>query len=139
MTITDDQFVPASIGYFSERYKQFASLADLNPDGLWCALNNAEAFNKMKWATEDMELPAVAGVVKLCLPFITAEHEERRNHLKKGIGAIVCCVMEANHFQKTGTKKAVPPVPERVFRKGEVYRPLPSDSNEDEAQHEMRD
>ncbi|SEO42076.1 hypothetical protein SAMN02787149_10115 [Pseudomonas sp. Snoq117.2] len=54
-------------------------------------------------------------------PMLENVPSEDIDYVKKGIGAIVCAIMETNGFEKTRTKKAVPPFPHRVFSRGEVY------------------
>jgi hypothetical protein len=56
------------------------------------------------------------------LGFSSASWYHLFDYVKKGIGAMVCAIMEANGYEKTGVKKAVPPFPYRVFSRGEVYR-----------------
>ena len=122
MTLETHPFCPVQREKFLSNYSHFADQLEGPGGELWRILNSEESFQKMRWATEDMELPAVAGVVRVCAPFVKSAPEKKRNRLKQGIGAMVCAVMDANGYEKTGKKKAVPPVPERVFSVGECYR-----------------
>ena len=74
-----------------------------------------ESYVKTVCATVDLHLPGVAGVAEDCAHVLTPVGKGVRNQF---CGAVVCCLMEANSFQKTGTKKAVP---HKAFSKGEVY------------------
>jgi len=42
---------------------------------------------------------------------------------KQFIGGVVCSLMEANGYQKTGTKRATP---NKAFSKGEFYVAVPA-------------
>jgi hypothetical protein len=113
-------FRASSLEDFSSQYKQFKSVPEDYPE-LWALLNSDEAFQKMRWATLDLNLPAVAGVAKECEQHIKGVPARRRDWVKKAIGAMVCTVMKENGFKKANRKKAVPPMPKRIFRVGEVY------------------
>lgn len=76
----------------------------------------------MRSATECWGYPAVAGITFLIAPILENVPTEEVDYVKKGTGAIVCAIMEANGYEKTGVKKAVPPFPYRVFSRGEVYK-----------------
>ena len=114
-------FIVVDIEDFKKKYRHFGPLVMGAAALLFAAINTEESFRKMVWATEDMDLPAIAGIVKICAEIILAAPEEMRDQMKKCAGAIVCAVMEANGYVKTGVKKAVPPVPVRVFKVAEVY------------------
>jgi len=61
--------------------------------------------------------------VKVCAEAILATTpNKKRLTLKRSIGTLVCAVMEANGYAKTGIQRAVPPVPERIFHAAEVYQ-----------------
>lgn len=76
----------------------------------------------MRSTTECWGYPAVAGITFLIAPILENVPTEEVDYVKKGTGAIVCAIMEANGYEKTGVKKAVPPFPYRVFSRGEVYK-----------------
>lgn len=123
MSSTKKAFKASSLKDWPAKFRHFLSVVEENGE-LWALLNSEESFQKMRWATLDLNLPAVAGVVKQCAPYVKkAAPAKRKDWLKKAIGAMVCVVMENNEFETTGQKKAVPPVPERVFRVGEFYQP----------------
>ena len=86
-------------------------------------LNSEEAFTHMRVVTDALELPAIAGVVKLLSePIMNTSPNSKRMSLKRSIGTLVCEVMEANGYVKTGIQRAVPPVPARIFSAAEVYK-----------------
>lgn len=107
---------------FGAKYRNFAPLS-LSREGapIFDLLNTAAAFERMVIATEELDLPAVAGIARACGPHIEAAAPERQDYLKKYVGAVVCCVLEANGFAKAGRKRAVPPCPTRLFRTAETY------------------
>lgn len=122
MSITYPTFVPAKATTFEQKYRNFAPImnrADLN---LWSELNNEAAFSHMRSATECWDYPAVAGITKQVAPILDHLSKAEQNHIKKAIGAMVCCIMEANGYIKTDIKRSVPPIPCRVFSRAEVYQ-----------------
>lgn len=122
MILSYPHFREASREDFQAKYRNFAPLLDRADLQLWPALNNAGAFSHMRSATVCWEYPAVAGITFLIAPILESLTSEEVDYVKKGVGAIVCAIMESNGFEKTGVKKAVPPFPHRVFSRGEVYR-----------------
>lgn len=79
-----------------------------------------ESFNNARVATLVFGLPAVAGIAEACWQAVQQQNDiEWRDFVKQYIGALVCTLMEANGFEKTGEKRAVP---HPKFTKGEVYR-----------------
>ena len=117
-------FVPADEQAFRNKYRNFAPLLDRGDLQLWKELNNEAAFSLMRAVTFSLELPAVSGIARLVSPILSKVEETERDYIKKGVGAIVCSIMETNGFRKTGTKKAVPPVPQRVFNRAAVYQAI---------------
>ena len=77
-------------------------------------------YDYARAATLVFDLPAVAGVAKACTEaFSQQDKVEWRDFIKQYVGALVCALMEANGFEKTGEKRAIP---YPGFTKGEVYR-----------------
>lgn len=67
----------------------------------------------------NLEMPAVAGIARSCYQQIQVQKEVSfSNFTKQFMGALVCTLMEANGFRKTGRKKAIP---HPMFTKGEFY------------------
>ena len=114
--------VPAQGSEFRLKYRNFAPIMDRADLDLWAELNNEVAFSHMRSATECWDYPAVAGITKQVAPILEQFSTAEQNHIKKAIGAMVCCIMEANGYIKTETKRSVPPIPCRVFSRAEVYR-----------------
>lgn len=115
-------FVAADESTFRQRYTNFAPLLDRGELELWERLNNDAAFQLMRGVTLAQDLPAVAGITKLVASLLEQVDGSEFDYIKKGIGAIVCQIMEANGFQKTGIKRSVPPVPRKIFNRAELYR-----------------
>jgi hypothetical protein len=84
---------------------------------------SVKSFIKAEVFTE-LGLPAVTGVAERCYSVAKDEEEIKwRGYLKQFIGAVVCALMEANNYSKTGNKASVP---HHAFTKGEVYKLLGS-------------
>ena len=67
-----------------------------------------ESYVAARAAVVNHDLPAVAGVAKICYDAVGGlKTTVEWNSLKQYIGAIVSTLMVANGFKKTGTKKAV--------------------------------
>jgi len=122
MLVKYAEFIPANPETFREKYRNFAPLLDRADLRLWDELNNEAAYSHMRSATECWEYPAVAGVTRLMAPLLVKVPEAELDYVKKGIGAMVCCIMESNGYCKTGIKRSVPPIPLRVFSRAEVYQ-----------------
>lgn len=108
-----------SVDDFADRYKQYGQFARGNGYFLYALLVSPASFVKAQVATVDLDLPAVAGVAKTCYESVQGQTSiEWSRFVKQFIGAVICCLMEANGFKKTGTKKAIP---YHAFTKGEMY------------------
>lgn len=102
------------------KYPTYGNLVRNEGKFLFDLIMSPESYVRARVATEDFELPAVAGVAKICFQTMEANPTDKKFELlKQFIGAVVCVLMEANGFEKTGTKKAVP---HHAFTKGEFYR-----------------
>ncbi len=108
-----------SVDEFGTHYRQYAQIANGDGRFLFDLIMSPICFIRAQVATLDMDLPAVAGVAKVCYQAVM-EHRtiEWSGYVKQFIGAVVCALMEANGFRKTGTKRAIP---YHAFTKGEVY------------------
>lgn len=116
-------FRPVDMETFAKTHpSQFNELSANSFDFLGF-INTEESFTNMRVVTDALELPAVSGVVKSCAEAILATTPNiKRSSLKRSIGALVCAVMEANGYAKTGIQRAVPPVAGRIFHSSEVYQ-----------------
>jgi hypothetical protein len=103
---------------FAKGYPQYGPFAKGNGYFIFETIMTPQNFLSAKVCTE-LGFPAVAGVAESCLKAIEKQDAiEWGGFLKQFIGAVVCTLMEANGFRKTGKKKAVP---HPAFTKGEVY------------------
>jgi len=79
---------------------------------------NPESFMACSYATK-LNLPAVAAIAYECDKAI--KDLGSKNQLKQFIGAVVCSLMEANEYEKTGVKKSIP---HKAFSRGEFYKKI---------------
>lgn len=110
--------IPSKEDFFSKKqYKIFNNvMKDQTGINLFDAIMTPESFLRCKIVTE-FDLPAVAAVAEKCKEIVENLKEELQ--LKQFIGAVVCCLMEANGYEKTNKKKAIP---HDAFSKGEFYK-----------------
>jgi hypothetical protein len=110
-----------SVDEFAAHYRQYGQFARTEGRFLFDLLISPASYLRARVATVDLDLPAVAGVANICYRAVqTQTAVEWSGYLKQFIGAVVCTLMEANGFEKTGTKRAIP---HPAFTKGEFYRP----------------
>jgi hypothetical protein len=105
-----------SVEDFGARFRQYKNHAAGEGRAVFDLLMTPEALIYSKVATE-MEFPAVAGIAEKAMREIHS-HREHTDFDKQFIGAVVCVLMEANGYHKTGTKKSIP---HKDFTKGELY------------------
>ncbi len=111
-----------SVDDFAERYPQYGTLARNDFHFLFELLMSPDAYIRARVATLDLDLPAVAGIAKLCYQAVQGQPGTEWNSLlKQFVGAVMCSLMMANGFEKTETKRAIP---HHGFTKGEFYRPI---------------
>jgi hypothetical protein len=104
---------------FGERFPQYGPFARNEGNFIFNTIMNPFSFFRARFATE-MNLPAVSGIAEICFHETTQQNIIPFNgFLKQYIGALVCSLMEANGYSKTGTKKAIP---HHAFTKGEFYQ-----------------
>ena len=104
---------------FERRFPQYGPFARNEGNFIFNTIMNPLSFFRAKFATE-LNLPAVSGIAEIC--FHTTDQQNTipfDGFLKQYIGALICSLMEANGFSKTGKKKSVP---HHAFIKGEFYR-----------------
>ena len=112
-----------SIDEFADRFPQYGNFAKNEGRFLFEKLVSPECYIRARVATE-LDLPAVAGIAKISYQVVREQSSlEWRGFLKQFIGAVVCSLMEANGFEKTGIKKSVS---DPNFTKAEFYRELAS-------------
>ncbi len=101
-------------------YPQYGPFARANGKFLFDLIASPTGFVNARVATEELALPAVAGIAKICYEAVQIQTVVAWDgYLKQYIGAVVSVLMQMNGFQKTGTKKAIP---HPAFTKGEFYR-----------------
>ena len=104
---------------FGKRFPQYGPFAQNEGNFIFNSIMCPSSFFRAKIVTE-MNLPAVSGVAEICFQATTQQKIIPFNgFLKQYIGAIVCTLMEANGYSKTGKKKAIP---HHAFTKGEFYQ-----------------
>jgi hypothetical protein len=105
-----------SVDEFAARYPQYGRRAQISGEVFFSVVMTPMAFLKTSFATDDVGLPGVAGIAQECF---LASGGDLIPTDKQYIGALVCALMEANGYCKTGKKRAIP---HKAFTKGEVYR-----------------
>jgi len=109
-----------SVDEFAARYRPYSRFVQHEGRFLFDLLVSPASFNRAQVATVDLAIPAVAGIAKISYEAVQAQSGvEWGNYVKQYIGALICTLVEANGFQKTGVKKAIP---HPGFTKGEMYR-----------------
>lgn len=102
---------------FAGRFPQFGTRVQQG-DGarLWDFVMRPETFLYARLVTEELELPAVAGIANACRAMMGGRLEDADKQL---VGGLVCCLMEENGYAKDNRKRAIP---QDGWTKGEVYR-----------------
>ena len=104
---------------FETRFPQYGPFARENGNFMFNVVMTPLSFLRCQFATE-LNLPAVAGIAEIS--FDTTSQQsfvQFDGFLKQFIGALVCSLMEANGFTKSGKKKSVP---HHAYTKGEFYQ-----------------
>jgi hypothetical protein len=81
-----------------------------------------ESLNSAIEATK-LGLPAVTGIAEISIQEVKRTGRKLTPFDKQFIGGVICCLMEANDYQKTGKKKAIT---HKAFSKGEFYEAVPA-------------
>jgi hypothetical protein len=108
-----------SIDDFLAKYPRYTKLVDTEGTFLFDLIMQPEVFLQAS-VLADFNSPSVLAVAELCRQAV----EENSGPLtldsftKQFIGAAICTLMEANGYQKSGTKKSVP---HPSFSIGEFY------------------
>ena len=105
---------------FLTEHSNYSNLARVELNYLFKLVMSAESFWLASVVTDELDLPAVAGIAKRCSDIIDTHAEQKPVGLvNQFIGAAMSCLMQANGYEKTGIKRAIP---HPRFTKGEVYR-----------------
>jgi hypothetical protein len=102
------------------RYPRYTKLVTGEGQFLFELIMQPEMFLQCS-ILADFGLPSVLGVAEACRVAIDEDAGaiSMDSFTKQFIGAAVCVLMEANGYQKTGTKKSVP---HPSFSIGEFYK-----------------
>ena len=104
---------------FAKRYPHYRAFAEGEGRFLFDLVMAPEAFIRARVATEDLDLPAVAGIARLCFDAVGAQGTVPWSRfVKQYIGALTAVLMEANGFAKKGQKRSVPFA---AFSRAECY------------------
>ena len=107
-----------SIKEFLEKYPRFRTLMNNGGEELFNIIVKKEVFIDVSILTK-YGYPSVLGVAEECQMIIEKSNQLKADGLtKQFIGAVVCVLMEANGYKKTGVKKSVP---HSFFSVGEFY------------------
>jgi hypothetical protein len=107
-----------TIDNFLEKYPRFTSFAKGDGKVLFDAIMQENVFIDTS-VIANHGYPSVLGVANQCEEIISkSEKLEADSFTKQFIGSVVCALMEANGYKKTGNKKSVP---HNLFSTGEFY------------------
>lgn len=114
-----------TVDELSHSYPHYKPFAEGEGKRLFELLTAPLQHLKARFATEDLGLPAVAGVANDCELYCNESGTQMTPFVKQFIGAVVCVSMERNGFKKTGIKRSIP---HKAFNKGEFYERSFSDA-----------
>lgn len=103
---------------FIKKYPRFSTFVNNEGRVLFDAVVKSQVFVDAS-ILANYGYPSVLGVAQQCQEII-AESEELKadSFTKQFIGSVICSLMEANGYKKTGIKKSVP---HKLFTTGEFY------------------
>jgi len=106
---------------FEKRFRRYAPYSESTGSPLFAAVMTPESFVSAEEATY-LARPAVAGIVRAVEHLLPTDRKDR-DYAKQFVGALVCCLMEANDYAKVQSngkdkKKAVGV---EGFTVGQVY------------------
>ena len=109
-----------TIDDFINHFPHYGNFARKEGRFLFERIISPDSFNNATVITKTLELPAVTGIAEICYQLVLDNGTiEWSNFVKQFIGAVVCELMEANGYKKTGIKKSIP---HKKFTKGEFYQ-----------------
>lgn len=105
---------------FVAKYKPYGPWVNGPGKFLFDLLMTPENFLRARFATQ-LGMPAVSGVANLCSLAATEQGFQLKEDkfAKQAIGAMVCVLLEANGYEKSGESKAIT---HPAFTKGAVYK-----------------
>jgi hypothetical protein len=108
---------------FAKRFHAYGNYAAEEGKFLFDLVMSPESYINARVVTLILGIPAATGVAQACKEAVDKQDKlEWRDFTKQYIGALVCTLMEANGFEKTGKKGSIPIA---GFTKGELYRLKP--------------
>lgn len=108
-------FLP-SVEEFGQRFPQYGPRAADAGRELFDLVMRAETFVDADALTRVLRLPAVTAVSSLAGEVL---QRDLTGTDRQFLGALTCALMEANGYEKTGQKRAIP---HPDWNRGEVYR-----------------
>ena len=87
---------------FKDRFRRYAPYSQSAGSSLFAAVMTPESFISAEEATF-LNRPAVAGIVRFVDRLLPPDGKGR-DYAKQYVGALVCCLMEANDYEKVQTK-----------------------------------
>jgi hypothetical protein len=105
---------------FGERFPQYKNYASTEGRLVFDLLMSPASLNSATVATA-MGFAAVTGIAESAVQEFVRGGKELTDFDKQFIGAVVCSLMEANGYEKTGKKRSIP---HKAFTKGEVYQKI---------------
>ena len=107
------------IADFEARFPQYGPFAKKDGHFMFDIVMTPLSFLRCRFATE-LNLPAVAGIAEISFNATSQQGTiQFDGFLKQFVGALVCTLMEANGFTKSGKKKSIP---HHAYTKGEFYQ-----------------
>ena len=105
---------------FATKYPPYGPWVREKGKPIFDLLMTPENFLRARFATE-LGLPAVAGVAEVCDTAAKQQGFDLKDDkfVKQAIGAIIAVLMQANGFDKTSDRKAIP---HPTFAKGTIYK-----------------
>ena len=107
---------------FAEHYPRYGGLARGDGRFVFDLVMTPETFVAARTVTEALGLPAVSAIAKECYRLYdkrAGQISAEWNTIKQFTGAVICTLMEANGYKKTGRKLSVSV---KHWNRGEFYK-----------------
>ena len=102
---------------FTEKYPRFTSFVQGEGKALFDLIMQPAVFLEARTLAQ-YGYPSVLAVAEKSYNFVHEHKISDDSSTKQFIGSVICALMEANGYKKTGTKKSVP---HKFFTTGEYY------------------
>lgn len=114
-------FRPAMANDFRKRCPQFSKGLDWGGGRLWNLINSELAFDQLAISSQD-GLPAISGIANFLAPILVAvDDKAERDALKRAIGSMICEVLQANEYRKSGQIRVRHPIARQMFFRAAVF------------------